>query len=128
MSDEAYLGLKASDAMKSALGDAEEKPRMRAEEMMTYLESAPEDPRSYDDAARCAGKRVLTYLRAHPEAARLKAYAVAEAMERNGASLRDLDLTVFMLGWAVNAARRCCELDEVQNTAIITFSIESVGE
>lgn len=125
--DGAAAGYKASDAMKSVLGNAEEKPSMRADEMTAYLEAAPDDPQTYDDAARHAGKLVLHYLRAHPDAARLGAYELDDAMEHDGVTIYGLGLTGFMWGWAVNAARRCLELDSVPNPAILVIG-ERDGE
>jgi hypothetical protein len=116
-------------------------------EMRAKLE-AQEQPEGYDGTATYAGKLILHFLLDDPSRASIPNENVydREAFRRDGkpwdkfsdyivqaglyevmrdagepwAEVTRLDLTGFMWGWAVNAARYCVELPPVPNPAIIT--------
>ncbi len=142
MTDGAHLGVGAERALKTIL--AGDPPPTRDEQMdvdafRAWIEAAPDSPASYDDAARYAAKRILAFYQANPEAVNVPTNGQYE--ERDGEwvktgpdlydliseadpSFRDLGLTGFQYGWAVNAARRCWELPPVPNPAIVTVGGE----
>lgn len=138
-SDGAHLGIGAERALRSVLGgepSPTEDERMDQAAFEQYLLSAPEQPESYDDAARLAAKWMLEHLRAFPDDAALSVegkYAFAddtgESMVEIEPSLYDkvkathpriseLELTGFMVGWAANAARSCLSLPPQRNPAL----------
>lgn len=93
----------------------------------------------YESTARYAAKLILVYLLDDPRRASIPsenvyekdaegrmawpavvtAPGLYEVMKEEGIAIDDLDLTGFMWGWAVNAARRCVELPPVANPAIV---------
>ena len=138
-SDGAHLGINAEDSMKAVLGGEQPKKRMSPIEMREYLMSQ-EGPGGYDGTAAYCAKLVLEAMLADPSLASIPAdtkwdfnapkvdgkYVVItkglyETLKERGTPLDQLDLTGFMWGWAVNAARYCVELEPVPNPAIITI-------
>lgn len=137
MSDGAHLGVGAERALGTVLGNdpqpaAEE--RMSAGEMAEWVMAATSaDANSYDGCARYAAKLVLTWLLEDPTRASSPpeneyddAYNVTtpgwyDRMKADGSPVASLDLTGFMWGWAVNAARRCVELPPSPNPAIVSI-------
>lgn len=114
-------------------------------ESATFSESGE----GYDETSRTVARIVLEFLEAHPEHRDVPAEGQGEfrvkgtggkptpetpyedteyvmvreglddVMEREGVSLKGLDLTGFMYGWAVNAARSILDLPPVSNPAIM---------
>lgn len=121
MSDGAQLGYTAEQSLSLVLGGhASEFPQpMTAEEMCVWIDTAPDDDHTYDGQSRYAAKLIVDYLRAHPHTSKLDAMTLSLEMRADGVSLDELDLSGFMFGWAINAARRCVELPEIANPAII---------
>lgn len=120
-------GYKPYDAMARAMGGAPDgEPFHTAQELAAYLDGATNgDAVTYDGVARYTAKVLLDYLRSHPDAAQMDANTLFDAAsEANDGILDALDLTGFMVGWAVNAARRCVELDPVDNPALFTIQPE----
>jgi hypothetical protein len=117
--------------------------------MAAYLHAAPDEPASYNDAGRAAGKLVLEYLTRHPEDRYLPAEArhewpnglgepavevapgIYDNMKRSepdlATRLDNLDLTGFLWGWGVNAAKYALELPPVANPAILTVVVPDEG-
>lgn len=145
MSDDgADMGITAGRALKTVLG-GELSPSpdegMTPQKMVAYLESAPLAPEDYDDAGRACGRIVLEYLRAHSEDAMLPAdgkytwdpetgdtiQLVAGMYEQMGKKAPNLfesldgELTGFLFGWGVNAAKYALDLPPVPNPAIVTI-------
>lgn len=145
--DGADLGVGAEKAMKAVLGgpQPEDEDRMDPVQFEAYIMSATkEDANTYDGCARYAARLILEHFKANPANANIptehqfkrdeNGRAIFEdgnlipTGERNltevmfkNPDFKDLDLTGFMWGWAVNAARRCLELPSVPNPAIITI-------
>ena len=137
-------------ALRGALGGEEPPKRMTMEEMREYIESAPDKPESYDDMGRAVAKLTLEFMERHPESHAMPADSehewpkgangetdwratptlvvegVYEYMKRVEpewhAAHQDVfdEMTGFMWGWGVNAARRCLGLGPVSNPAIVT--------
>lgn len=155
MTDGAHLGISPHDAMSVAVrGDTEAAERTNGLEVLASAIEAsvhPDEFRtviagdSYNNGANYAAKLILAFLLAHPEYANLPAEShwdwkapkdadghppliqegLSAVMKREGVDLDDLDLTGFMYGWAVNAARVLCELPPVPNPAIVTIGGEA---
>lgn len=140
--DGAHLGLSAESSMKAAMGSDEPIQPMTMEEFVASVRSATKaDARTYDGTARYAARLIVDWLLTDPRRAsgptenvyangddgRMVWPAVVlehgwyDRMKADGIPLDDLDLTGFMWGWAVNAARRCVELPAVPNPAIVTI-------
>ena len=145
--DGAHLGYGAEAAMRGVIGGEEPPKRMDVTEMREYIMAAPESAGNYDDCARIAAKVVLGVLDTHPQAVNMPADSkhewpkkpdgstdwdaeptitelglyefIRDSVPDAYARLDDLGLTGFQWGWAVNAARRCCELPPVPNPAIL---------
>ena len=141
MSDDgANLNVDAESAMKVVMGGEEEKPRRTTGEMAAEIR-ATTGPSGYEGTANYAAKLILDWLEADPSRAQgptENVYNVDEngdtiyappyaqlgwydLMKQDGIDLAALDLTGFMWGWAVNAARTILELPAVPNPAIVTF-------
>lgn len=149
MSDDgADLGVSAERALGTVLGG---KPSPEKDEQMdpvqfeAWIMSHTSDLHSYEGTAAYAAKLILDHFRAHPEDTSIPTepkYLMDKKPDgtddwdtwRQDKSVRNLtdvmfeypefkalDLTGFMWGWAVNAARRCCELPSVPNPAIVTI-------
>lgn len=145
MTDGAHLGVGAERALKTILG-GEPQPapeeRQTAEQMRDEILATTVDPHTYGGTANYAAKLILEWLLADPLRAQgpaenvydngpdgqmlwVDGHAVVkergwyDLMKADGIALDTLDLTGFMWGWAVNAARRCLELPPVPNPAII---------
>lgn len=142
MSDDgADLGVKAEDGMRAAIGGEQPKEQMDPVAFERYI-MEQEGPSDYSGTAAYAAKLILLHLRAHPEDTQIPVERpydtirddtghVVDVKRVEGVrnltdvmfedpKFKELDLTGFMWGWAVNAARRCCELEAVPNPAIIT--------
>ncbi len=143
MSDGAHLGMSAESALSVILSgdDPAEKPTMDPAEMREWILSAQDlgDAFDYDSCARYAARLILEYLLADPRRAQIPTEVVYQlddrgqmvwpavvitpslydAMKADGIPIDALGLSGFMWGWAVNAARRCCELPPVPNPAIL---------
>lgn len=119
--DGAHHGLKPSSALRSALGGAalNSAPPLSPAEMATYLESAPEKPQSYDDAACYVGGVMLRYFRDHPEALALDAFTAFEGAMPVTPGTPIEGVTGFMVGWGVNAARYALTAPPIDNPAIL---------
>jgi hypothetical protein len=150
--DGADMGITAERALKTVLGGEESPTKeegMTPAEMRDNLLSVGENPESYDDGARKAGKIILQYLILHPEDCELTAESeyiypegsfesmesmlrdrvlvrlgIDDAMKEKEPALREqmsgMGLTGFMYGWAVNAAKYSLGLPPVPNPAIVT--------
>jgi hypothetical protein len=149
--DGAHLGYGMDAALRGALGGEEPKKRMTTEEMREYIESAPAAPDTYDDYGRVVAKLVLEFLERHHEACMMPADSVHSwpvlpdgETDWNGTpkvvveGLYDYmkriepewqqahydifgEMTGFMWGWGVNAARSVLNLPPVHNPAILTI-------
>lgn len=142
MSDGAHMGVGAERALGTILG-GEEQPepeeRMDPVKMRAEIE-AQEGPSDYNGTAMYAAKLILHYFLDDPARAqypneteyeknadgstdfsRVKTPDLYARMKADGIDLAALDLTGFMWGWAVNAARYCVELPPVPNPAIVTI-------
>ena len=70
MADGAYLGVDAERALGTILGGKEspaKEEQMDDTTFAVWLRSAPENPASYGETARLAGRYLLEYLERHPE-------------------------------------------------------------
>ncbi len=147
-SDGAHLGLGAESAMKAIVGgeEAAERP-MTAGEMKDWILAAQSEDEiewDYNEAARFTAKCILKWLLADPHRSQSPAENEYEKDQggklvfnaRGGLNLITpgwhermkaegievaTGITGFQWGWAVNAARRCLELDPLPNPAIITI-------
>jgi hypothetical protein len=123
--DGAHLGYDAEQALRAVLSGEQTDPAdtMTAGEMRVWLLSANADHAmdDYGECARFAGKLVLNWFLTYPEQTQTDPY---QAMKDSGIPLSNLGLTGFQWGWAVNAARRCLELEPIPNPAILTIEVE----
>jgi hypothetical protein len=123
--DGAHLGYDAEQALGAVLGGNQPDPAdtMTAGEMRIWLLSATADHAmdNYGECARFAGKLVLNWFLSDTSRVQTDPY---QDMKAAGIPLADLGLTGFQWGWAVNAARRCLELEPVDNPAILTIEME----
>lgn len=146
--DGADIGVTAEDGMKAAIGGEQPEKSLDPIEFEAYI-MAQTGPSDYSGTAAYMAKLILVHLRAHPEDTRIpteRQYNEIRGSDGHLASLerredvRNLSdvmdtypewrtaidgATGFMWGWAVNAARRCCELPSVANPAIITIGGEA---
>lgn len=139
-SDGAHLGYGPEESMKALVGGEQPTEQMTAEEMRNNILATTEaDANTYDGCGLYAAKLILLWLLADPSRAqgppeniyekdadgKMKWPAVVtergwyDRMKADGIKINELDLTGFMWGWAVNAARRCLELPPEPNPAII---------
>lgn len=121
--DGADLNMAADGAMKAVLG-GEQPDRMSDVDFEQMIRTAGNNGAfDYGGCANRFARLALEYLEAHPEAAAFDAHGVYDALAAN-ASPDDRDqvlneLTGFMVGWGVNAARHIMKLRPVPNPAII---------
>ncbi len=149
MSDDgADMGVSADRALKTVLGGGAqptEDEKMDPIAFEKWIMSHTSDPQTYGGTAAYMAKLILDHLRAHPDDARIPTEAEYEDhrlpngerdwskfIKKDTRNLSDVmdeypawreaiqGATGFMWGWAVNAARRCCELPPVPNPAIVT--------
>lgn len=138
MSDGAHLGVTPERALGTIIGGD---PPPAADEGMdvaafrAWIEAAPDDATSYDDATRRVALLVLRHLEAHPQDINLPidgSYEMrGDEFVKVGRDLWDAidgehhpaceGITGFMWGFACNAARRCLEAPPVANPAIMTL-------
>lgn len=125
--DGAHHGMKPLQSLRKVLGgnDSTSAAPQSRDEMRTYLESAPDAPASYDDAARYIGRVMLDYFRAHPESLAMDAYAAFDAAMPSLEGTPIDGVTGFMVGWGVNAARYALDAPPVANPAIIDIDINN---
>lgn len=144
MSDGAHLGVSAERALKTVLGgepSPEEDEQMGVIEFRAYIMQPDQEPHDYGEAARRAARTILEFFMEDPRRATIPTETVYQqpvdwsnpvvlepdlynVMKGHGYPLADLGLTGFQWGWAVNAARRCVELEPVSNPAIVTIGGE----
>jgi hypothetical protein len=151
MSDDgAHLGYTAEQGMKQVLGGEEPEETMTTAEMAAWIQGATLEQSydSYNECARYAAKLILNAFLADPSLTNLPAeteydwdgdpahgtqgmkseyiiqLGLYEVLKDRGAPLKELELTGFMYGWALNAARRCVEVGPVPNPAIVTIDID----
>ena len=123
MSDGAHLGMGAEAAMKAVIGggDGPSDPDAALRELEAEIRRASaEPPMTYDSTANLAARIVLEHLERHPQD---RAIDEHEVYQRLRSQLDPLDLTGFMWGWAVNAARAILELPPVPNPAILVIEV-----
>ena len=142
-SDGAHEGISAEEAMRGAIGGEQPTTRLTSDQMRALLEGAPLTPDGYDDGANAAARLVLEFLERHPEAlampsdseyewhgedATLKIEGLYEYMKRVepdwfAAHHENIwnELTGFMWGWAVNAARYVLSAPPVPNPALVVI-------
>jgi hypothetical protein len=138
--DGADLGLNAAEALEVVVGGAEAPPGRSTQEMAAIIR-ATDHPVGYEGTANYCAKLILQWLEADPTRAQgpvenvyregpdgqkiyKPPYAEVgwyEKMKQDGIPLDQLDLTGFMWGWAVNAARCIVELPPVPNPAIVVI-------
>jgi hypothetical protein len=140
MTDGAHLGLTAEASLDAVLGNARPKENsgMNPVEMRDYLMSQNQ-PDGYSGTAAYCARLLLEAFLTEPTLARLPGDDVWDhsdgfenrklvtkglwsTLKERGSEIAELDLTGFMWGWAVNAARFCVELEPVANPAIITVT------
>jgi len=151
MSDDgADLGVDAKRALGVVLGGDEqptEEERKSVAEMRETLLAAPIESTSYEGTANACARLILEawekypnvrdvpseneYLRGPDGKTVLEPWVsitkdlhpvLKEIYKDNKAATAVLsDLTGFMWGWAVNAARRCSDMPQVPNPAIVTI-------
>ena len=142
MSDDGVSeGLNAEEALGVVLG-GEPAPdeRVRTTTEMAAIIRATTEPSGYDGTANYAAHLILDWLEADPTRAQgptenvyedgpngewtgvVKEVGWYDRMKADGIPMAQLDLTGFMWGWAVNAARAIVELPPVPNPAILTVS------
>ena len=144
------MGVGAHAALKQILGGEPIKEedivtKTLPEEMYTYLMTSHEPdviysmPREqgYTEMSRYAGKRILQLFEAHPEIARLPnsgranyengerkviVKSVFDAIDEiEPEFLHGLDLTGFMVGWGLNAAKIAFGKPPGSNAALLTI-------
>ena len=142
MSDDGVAeGLTAEEALGVVLG-GEPAPDEKVRSTMEMAERirATTGPSDYSGTAEWCAHLILDWLEADPTRAQgptenvyrvedgktIYAAPYAEVgwydrMKADGIDLASLDLTGFMWGWAVNAARAIVELPPVPNPAIMTI-------
>ena len=143
MSDDgADLGMNADEALGVVLkGDpAPEKPVRSTKEFAAMIMGTT-GPGGYEGTANWCARLIVEWLLADPtraEGPTEDVYAEDEdgqmkwpaevitpgwydRMKADGIDLASLDMTGFMWGWAVNAARQIVELPSVPNPAIVTI-------
>jgi len=147
--DGAFQGYTVDEALGVIVGGKSEPKKTKTKiEMKEYIEDAPDNPQTYDETARAAAKIVLSFLERHPEAHNMPADSDIEFdgkadwnsyhITREGLSdyIKRIEpelwnnpildeLTGFMWGWAVNAARSALNLSPVPNPALLTIQIEN---
>lgn len=134
MTDGAHLGFSANDSMKAAIGGEQPTESMTVQEMKDQILAAElSSDFDYNGSAMYAAKLVLLWLLEDPARAMTPSenvydddfnvitYGWYDRIEETNDEFNGLDLTGFMWGWAVNAARRCLELSPVSNPAIFVF-------
>lgn len=132
MSDGAHDGIRP----QAAMGAPEPKRKDSTSEMAARIMSST-GPSGYDGTAEYCAKLIVEWLSEDPSRAQGPPENVYESgpngewtgtvtergwydrMKADGIPLGQLDLTGFMWGWAVNAARAIVELPPVPNPAII---------
>lgn len=146
MPDGAHIGVGADRALETILGDAPQptdEECQTADEMRAEILACTEDPHTYGGTATFMANRILNWLLANPARAQeppevdydwdgdpdrgadgckpefVRAPGWTTLMKADGVWPDGIDLTGFMWGWAVNAARRCLELPPIANPAII---------
>ena len=125
MSDDgADLNMPADGAMKAVLGG--EQPERLDDAAFAQKIRTAERVHSYDGCATRCARLVLEYLESHPEAHAKDANGDLYDLVKASVSPEDRkevmgELTGFMWGWAVNAARHVLKLKPVPNPAIITI-------
>ncbi len=122
MSDDgADLNMPAAGAMKAALGG--DQPERLSDEAFEAMIRQATDAGSYDGCANVAARAVLEHLEAHPEHLALDAegglYDHVKASASAEAKAAFSEMTGFMWGWAVNAARHILKQKPVPNPAIV---------
>jgi hypothetical protein len=123
--DGAHMGVSADRALETILGG---KPSPSADEQMDaetfrkWILSA-DNADSYGEAARLGAKYVLEFLTDHPEYDRAhNTHEIFDATVEAHPEFKPVldEFTGFMVGWSVNAARRCLELPPLKNPAVIS--------
>jgi hypothetical protein len=125
MSDDgADLNMPAEGAMKAVLGG--EQPEQMSDAEFERMIRTAELEHSYGGCANRYARLVLEHLEAHPED-----QAITDAFELHKklqVSREDREncleqLTGFMAGWGVNAARHILKMRPVANPAIVTINV-----
>lgn len=126
MSDDgANLNIKCDAAMKAVLGGDEPETLSDAEFASMIRGATVQQSGGYEGCANRAARLVLEHLEAHPDAIALSGDDLYAAV-KGEATREDLDhvlseLTGFMWGWAVNAARHVLKRSSLPNPAILTI-------
>lgn len=135
MSDGADQGIRPDRALRTILGgepEPQQEEGMSPSQMLEWIETAPTEPNSYDDATRMLAKGILLFARAHLTPDRLKSLAADDfddAWKTTDEAGRRATFdachgpTGFMFGWAYNAVRYCSELPPKANPAILEVSV-----
>lgn len=125
--DGADIGYSPLQGMHGALGGEQVEEEDRIKDMAEYLDTAPSDIQTYDDAARRLGKVFLDYLREQPEARDLSVEGLYSTVKESGyfdqVSYDPDGMSGFQVGWAANAARSALNLPPVANPAILTIEV-----
>ena len=144
-SDGAQHGIGAEASMRACIGGEKPDELETAEDMEARIRSAPLSCDGYDTTATATARIILEAMERWPELQEVPSEARYITLGKAGDEgwrmiatprglhdvLKDIhgegsveckvleDLTGFMWGWAVNAARRCLSLNEVSNPALL---------
>lgn len=153
MNDGAHMNIGAESALGAVLGSEETPERMTDEEFERVIRTAPIAPGlGYEGGANACARIILDAYEAYPELQDMtdsRTYLhladgdidwsnpistnrtltdVIKRLYPEGTPEHDhviVDLTGFMWGWAVNAARKVLGLGPVPNPALVTIEIPS---
>lgn len=121
--DGAHFGMNAYDAVNAVLG-GKEPPRERlqtVEEMRDDLLSAPLPEDGDLDYGEASRRLAGCFLRLVNEGVKAEQTELWEAYKAKWPTA-STDFTGFMVGWAMNAARRCAGVPPAANPAICIFN------
>lgn len=144
-SDGAQQGASCNDALAAVMGGDQPEKFETVEQMHARIRAAPIAAETYDGTATACARIILEAYEQWPELQALPAEARYLWLPNIEAPVRHVQLTLglhdvlkdiysdrpevlavlrnltgFMWGWAVNAARRCLGLSEQPNPALLT--------
>lgn len=104
---------------------------MTDEEFRDYILSAPglevidnlEGMEGYEAFGRLAAKLTYEHLQQYPEDNQLEAWDLYDRVEETHPDMKQLDLTGFMWGYAMQSAEHLLKLQLKPNPALLTLSL-----
>ena len=141
--DGAAQGIDAKAALGVVVGGDEQPASRSIVDMAIEVMGTTEDPNTYEGTANYCAFLIVSWLKEDPTRAgsptenvyrygpnnewtgEIIDHGWYERMKDDGIELGKLDLTGFMWGWAVNAARAILDLPEVPNPAILTIGVKA---